>query len=295
MEEHPHPPRFQPGSFFSQHWLGRLLAFLSLPLVLLVVLFWPNKQKIPIVDMQMHYNQDAWGLYQPSTIAATLEELEVVMAAVASTPNEGTFKLLDQAPERIKPFFQPYRTAEDRDIWLNDPAVLELIEREARHWRYAGIGEIHLPDHIPDTPALRRLLEIAQDRQLYLSVHARVEGIHQLFAIAPAQRVLWGHAGMTATPEVISEMLETYPTLVAELSHRLDIAPNGKLDPAWRELFEKHPMRLMLGSGTYSNEFWYQFRYTLGRFRDWLEQLPPQIAERIAYRNALEILGDTRM
>jgi hypothetical protein len=274
--------------------LGRTIGFLSLPLALLAVLLWPSKPKIPIVDMQMHYNREAWGLYQARAVAAALEELEVLQAAVSSVPNEGTFRLQREAPERIRPFFQPYRTAQDRDAWSDDPDVLALIEREARHWGYAGIGEIHLPEGDLDRPAVRRLLAIAADRDICLSVHSGVEGIHRLFAMAPAARVLWSHAGMTATPGVIAEMLARYPTLAAELSHRTDIAPDGNLDPAWRELFLEYPTRFMVGSGTYTNEFWYQFRYILGRYRDWLEELPPGVAERIAYRNAQELLGAGR-
>ena len=283
--------RFRPGAFLGRRWLARSIGFLSLPLVLLAVLLWPSPQKIPIIDMQMHYNQDAWGLYQARAIAGALEELEVLQAAVSSVPSEGTFRLQREAPKRIRPFFQPYRVPEDRGTWFDDPAILALIEREARHWGYAGIGEIHLPEGDIDRPAVRRLLAIAAARDLFLTVHARAEGIRQLFAIAPGARVVWSHAGMTATPGALAEMLSRYPMLMAELSHRTDVAPGGDLDPAWRELFLQHPRRFMVGSGTYTNELWYQFRYILGGYRDWLEELPPAVAERIAYRNAQDLLA----
>lgn len=52
-----------------------------------------------------------------------------------------------------------------------------------------------------------------------------------------------------------------------------------------------HPDRFLLGSGTYSSKYWYQFRTYLSRYRGWLEDLPPELAEKIAYRNGLDLFG----
>ena len=275
--------------FFLRHWLGRMLVFLSLPAFLLVILFWPSSHNPPIVDVQMHYNEEAWQHFNARAVTGTMRELAIIQAVVSSTPNLGTFKLLDEAPQLVIPMFQPYRTREDRDNWFENPEILALLERELRNWNYRGIGELHIRDGSVKGPVVQRVLQIAVEQDLVLNIHAFVPTLRELYRHAPKIRVLWAHAGMTATPDQVNEMLERYPSLRTELSHRTDVAPDGKLDPAWRALFLRHPDRFMLGSGTYNNGFWYQFRYTMGWFREWLAQLPPDVAERIAWRNALEL------
>jgi hypothetical protein len=124
-------------------------------------------------------------------------------------------------------------------------------------------------------------------------LHARSDpnALAQLFALNSELRILWAHAGIFTEPHAIGEMLDRYPRLWAELSHRADVAPNGRLAPEWRELFLRHPNRFLLGTGTYTAEYWYQFRFMLSAYRGWLKDLPSDVAERIAYRNGLELFG----
>ncbi|MDH3514650.1 MAG: hypothetical protein OEM83_07265, partial [Gammaproteobacteria bacterium] len=55
------------------------------------------------------------------------------------------------------------------------------------------------------------------------------------------------------------------------------------------EIMLRHPDRFLLGSGTYTSQYWYQFRYYHDRYRGWLKDLPYGVAERIAFRNGLEL------
>ena len=84
-------------------------------------------------------------------------------------------------------------------------------------------------------------------------------------------------------------MLEDYPNLWVEISHRGDIAPNGELDPRWRKLMIRFAGRFLLGSGTYRDEHWYQFRYIHTTYRGWLKELPPDVSNMIAYQNGLSL------
>jgi hypothetical protein len=285
-------PRFAPlARFLTQSLAGRALVFLSLPLVLLAVAFWEPDHSPPIFDVQMHYNDDVWRGYPARGILRGVQKLNVPWVALSSVPNEGTWKLYDLDRARFLPFFVPYRTRDDRDDWFEDPRTLDWLERELDAGVYRGIGEIHLYAGGVDRPVVRRLLALAVERRLVLNVHGEAEVIRALFAIEPRSRVIWAHAGATARPAQIGALLERYPTLWAELSHRPDVAPDGVLAPEWRALFLDWPERFLLGSGTYSSEYWYQFRYILGRYRDWLRELPPPVAERIAHRNALELFA----
>jgi len=270
----------------SKEIIGWVLFALSVP-VLLAALLWPRPGiEPPIFDVGMHYNQDAWARYSTRAIVNTLDELGVTNVVVSSTPNEGTHLLMDEAPLAVIPMLVPYRERADRDTWHSDPQVLEYIERELTRWEYRGIGEFHVHADQVDGPVLRRVIELASQRDLVLFVHAEASVLEQIIAIDPRVRILWAHAGMTAPPETVDWMLDQHPRLWAELSHRTDIAPDGVLDPRWRDVLVRHADRFMIGSGTYNNDYWYQFRYMLGAVRGWLSQLPEDTARRIGYENA---------
>jgi len=270
----------------SKEILGWVLFALSVP-ALLGILLWPRPGiEPPIIDVGVHYNQEAWGRYSTRAIVNTLEELGVKRVVVSSTPNEGTRLLMDEAPLAVIPLLVPYRERSDRETWHADTKILDYVEQEITRWDYRGIGEFHVSADQIDGPVLRRVVELAQAHDLVLFVHAEYGVLERIISIDPRVRVLWAHAGMTATPEIIDWLLEKHPNLWTELSHRTDVAPDGALDPRWHDLLVRHADRFMVGTGTYNNEFWYQFRYTLGAMRSWLAQLPPETARRIAYENA---------
>lgn len=279
------------GRFFTRNRYGRALALLSLPAALLTVALWESDHSPPIFDVQVHYNEDAWGVFSPKAILGTARKINVPWMAVSSTPNDGTFRLAGNDTVRVVPLFALYRNAADRDSWFENAALIPTLEVALATGRYRGVGEIHLYDGQVDTPVVRRLLALAAEHRLVLSTHSESHVVRQLFALNPGIRILWSHAGMTASPATIGEMLDRHSNLWAELSHRADVAPRGKLAPEWRELLLRHPGRFLLGSGTYSNEAWYQFRYSIARYRKWLQELPPEVAERIAYGNGLMLFA----
>lgn len=277
------------GRFFAHTLPGRILVFLSLPLALLALLVWEPDRTPPIFDVQMQYNEETWSLYPAESLMRAMQRNNVPWAAISSTPNAGTAKMIEADRLRVIPLFVPYRNREDRDHWLDNPDLIEWITSELDLGVYHGIGEFHLYEGRVDLPAVRRLVKLSVERRLVLSVHGQVAVIQQLLAMDPGMRVLWAHAGMRTPPRLVGEMLELHPNLWAELSHRADIAPDGQLAPEWRRLFERYPDRFMLGSGTYRNEFWYRYASTLKTAREWLRQLPPALADRIAHQNALDL------
>ena len=275
--------------FLLETRTGRAIVFVSLPLAIVAVAFSGPDHLPPIFDVQMHYNEDAWELYSSQGIVRSLQRQNVRWAAVSSTPNEGTHRLLQNDSHRVVPLLVPYRNLDDRDHWIENPAIIDWLTQELDLGRYRGIGEFHLYDGRVDTAVLRRVVALAIERGLVLNVHAESGVIEQLLGFDRRMRVLWAHAGLKTSPRTVGRMLELHPNLWAELSHRADIAPGDELAPEWRALFERFPHRFMIGSGTYNNEFWYRYGITLRLNRNWLRQLPPQLAERIAYRNALDL------
>jgi hypothetical protein len=81
-------------------------------------------------------------------------------------------------------------------------------------------------------------------------------------------------------------MLAKYRMLWADLAWRNDYAPYGKLDPAWKQLFLEFPDRFMVGTDTPSPERWYYVVEHAKFSRTWLSELPAEVADNIAFRNA---------
>lgn len=277
--------------FLTQNRIGRALVFVSLPLGIIWLAMWKPTHEPPIFDAQVHYNEESWQRVSVDAILNTAEEINVPWLLVGSTPNEGTWRLYRRDSDRVIPMFVPYRTRDDRETWFQDHAMLEYMEEAIEHGEYRGIGEFRLYDGQLDTPVVRRMVELAAEHELIL--HARTDplAIRQLFDLEPGLRILWAHAGMFTQPDTISLLLDEYPNLWVEISHRGDVAPNGSLAPAWRKLFLRHHDRFLLGSGTYRSNFWYQFRYYMSSYREWLKELPPEISHKIAYRNGLNLFG----
>ena len=273
--------------FILKTKIGRVLVFLSLPLALLFIALWTPKYDLPIFDAQIHYDRASWSRVPVEAILNAAEELTVPWLLVGSIPNEGTWRLYNADPQRVIPMFVPAFRREDRNDWFNNTKILHDMEEEIASGRYRGIGEVFLFDGHIDKPGVKRLVKLAAEHSLVLHCRSQPSAIRQLFALDSSLRILWAHAGMFSQPEVINGMLDRYPRLWIEISHRGDVAPRGKLDKKWRQLMLRHSDRFLLGSGTYTTEYWYKFRTYMSRYRSWLKTLPREVAERIAFRNGL--------
>jgi len=265
-------------------------------LVFIVALFatfllWPEEEKFPpIFDVQMHYNREAWHTFSTRSVVGGMKELDV-RAAVSSTPNEGTFRLLDRGPLSVTPMLTPYETTEDRRNWFDDPAALERLRKGLDSGRYRGIGELHVRDGQTDGRVARYIFEEAIRRNLYVLIHANTETLEEIIRLHPDLKIIWAHAGMNAKSYTVEGMMYQHPDLVVEMSHRTDLTNDGKLKPDWKKLFLRYPKRFLVGSGTYNNQIWYEYRYIILRTRKWLNQLPRDIAEDIGFLNARRIFS----
>jgi len=73
------------------------------------------------------------------------------------------------------------------------------------------------------------------------------------------------------------------------LALRTDVAPGGTLDPEWRAVFQRHPDRFLLGTDTWVTSRWEMVGDYHRDLQGWLAQLPRDVAEKIAWRNAERI------
>jgi hypothetical protein len=167
---------------------------------------------------------------------------------------------------------------------MRDDAIIGYLEERLKKYRYAAIGEFHLYGADADLPVPRRVVQLAKQYKLYLHAHSDVDAIERLFKQDPDARILWAHSGFER-PERIREMLKRNPNLWCDLAFRNDHASGGKVDSEWRALFLEFPGRFMVGTDTYTPERWHFVGEHARWSREWLADLPVEVAERIAFRN----------
>ncbi len=180
----------------------------------------------------------------------------------------------------------------DAQTWFRDPAIYAMVERELARGLYAGIGEFHIYGRDADNDGFARFVRLAAQRKLWLHAHCDDYVIERIFALDPQARVIWAHTGMSTPEARIDELFARYPNLYGELSFRGGITVGGELSPEWRGLFGKYPDRFLLGSDTWVPQRWPEVPDIIAGYRRWLAQLPPQIAERIAWRNGARLFLD---
>jgi hypothetical protein len=255
-------------------------------LVVLVLLAAPALAgaQLPIVDAHIHYSHDAWDVVPPREAVAILKKAGVRKALVSSSNDEGTQKLLAEAPDIIVPELRPYRVRGDASTWVRDPATIPYLEERLRKYTYVAIGEFHLFGADADLPVPRRMVELAKQYGLMLHAHSDSDAIERLFRQYPEARILWAHSGFES-PDRVREMLRKHRNLWADLAFRSDQGSGGKVPPEWREAFVEFPDRFMVGTDTFTPERWHYVIDHAAFSRAWLADLPPDLAERIAWKN----------
>src|SRR5262247_837945 len=95
--------------------------------------------ELPIVDAHIHYSHDAWTVVPPKEAVALLKKAGVKRALVSSSDDDGTQKLVAEAPDIIIPELRPYRRRGDTSSWMRDDTVIAYLEERLRKYRYVAI------------------------------------------------------------------------------------------------------------------------------------------------------------
>jgi len=265
----------------------------------------------PLFDAHLHYNQEAWdgrsGPHPPADVLARMQRNGVKAIIANSRPNDGT-KTLAAAPEAraagitVVPFVRLYRNRADYTNWFRDESIFAMVQDELARGTaagpYRGLGEFHLYDSAnANGPVARKLMALAEEKQLAVLAHVDDTAVDLLMANAPSKgqslRLIWAHTGIGGAPVArVRALLERYPLLLGELSYRPGLTcAGGRLCPEWRELILQHPERFVLGSDTWINPRWESYDQTLHDYRVWLADLPPAVAQRVAWGNAAALFG----
>lgn len=258
----------------------------------------------PLFDAHLHYNDDAQAPHPLPDVLGRMQRSGVRAIVANSRPNDGT-RALASASEATRaagvtvvPFIRLYRNRADYTGWFADESIHRMVQDELARGTaagpYLGIGEFHLYDSAnADGPVARKLMQLAQQKNLVVLAHVDDVAIDKLMAHAPGARLIWAHAGIGGVPvERVRELFDRHPGLVGELSYRPGLTQDdGQLTPAWRELLLRYPQRFVIGSDTWINARWQYYEELMRGYRVWLGGLPPEVARRIGWENGAEMFG----
>jgi hypothetical protein len=241
----------------------------------------------PLFDTHLHYNASDGEDFSPQQIITVLDQNSIQYALVTGIPARLALELQQQAPARILPLLGVYRSPEDKETWAQDAGLPTRIEAQLKQGGWRGIGELHLFAKDRHSPVFTRIIQLAQHYKLPLLLHADPAVIDTVYEQAPGHPVIWAHAGTFPYPDLIADYLTRYPALRVDLSVREEhIAPDGIFRDDWYELFVRYPDRFMVGVDTFSLSRWHTYDETAAGIRQWLRELPADVATRLAYGNA---------
>jgi predicted TIM-barrel fold metal-dependent hydrolase len=258
-----------------------------------------------LFDAHLHYNDEAWmAEHTLPDVLGRLQKSGVRAIIANSRPNDGT-KTLAAAREQTRaagvtvvPFIRLYRNRADYTGWFADETIHEMVQRELAAGTpagpYRGLGEFHLYDSAnANGPVAKKLMQLAQAKDLAVLAHVDDTAIDLLMAHAPRTRLIWAHTGIGgASVERVRTLLQKYPTLMGELSYRPGLtAGGGALSPEWKALLTEHADRFLVGSDTWINARWAGYEGLMSDARRWLADLPAPAARRIAWENAARLFG----
>jgi predicted TIM-barrel fold metal-dependent hydrolase len=244
----------------------------------------------PLFDTHLHYTAADARVLSPKAVIETLDRNGIRYAVVTGTPASYVTQLYEYAPDRIVPMLGLYRSYTDKESWTRNVSLPSTVEAELEQGNWQGLGELHVFARDRFSPVFKRIVEIAAARQLPMLIHGDPAVIDTIYTIAPGARIIWAHAGTFPYPDLVADYLQRYPSLMVDVSMRDErISPKGKLDDAWYELLVTHPGRFVVGVDSYSLSRWKDFDAAAARIRDWLSQLPEDVARQLAFDNAARI------
>lgn len=246
-------------------------------------------QELPLFDAHIHYSHDAVIQVPPEKAVEILRAAGVTKALISSSDDNGTQKLFELAPDIVVPSLRPYRRRGEIGTWMHDSTVIDYVEARLAKYKYKALGEFHAYGDDIETPVLKRIIELAKKYDLLLHAHSDADAVDRIFKAYPEARVLWAHSGFDR-PEDVSATLRKHKNLWSDLAFRSDQASGGEVKPEWLAAFKEFPDRFMVGTDTFAPERWYYVEDHAKYSRSWIETLPKNIAKKIAYENAKNML-----
>jgi Amidohydrolase len=261
----------------------------------------------PLFDAHCHYNDEAQSPHPLADVLSRMQKSGVRAILANSRPNDGT-KTLASAREATRaagvtvvPFIRLYRNRADYNGWFADPTIAEMVNRElaagTASGPYRGLGEFHLYDSAnADGPVAVQLMKLARERGLAVLAHCDDVAIDKLMGHAPGAKLIWAHTGIGGVPiERVCELMQRHASLRGELSYRPGLMDGSGLAAPWKALMSAMPERFLVGSDTWVNQRWQYYEALMAEARGWLADLPPDVAQRVAWGNGAAMFDLPRL
>jgi hypothetical protein len=246
-------------------------------------------ESAPMIDAHSHYTAADARIIGPTGVLSRLDAAGVSRVVISGTPGSLAQDLHAHAPDRVIPFLGVYASEADKTSWMRDSDLPSRVVAALATSRWAGIGELHLFAPDAKSEVFAELLHMAARHGLVVLIHGDVEVVDRAFQVAPDLRVLWAHLGTQPVPETVDAVLQRHAkrALWIDISVRDDrIAPDGRLLPVWRALFEAHPERFVVAVDAFSTQRWNRYGEVARQIRLWTERLPPALRDRLLRLNA---------
>jgi hypothetical protein len=273
-----------------------MIAVAAAVVSLLTVVWRPVQAQEPIAifDAHLHYNWEPTPRLPLPEVLALFKRTRVTGILATSRPNDGTRALVAAKPEGlwVVPFIRPYRVRADIASWMGDPTIFDLVQEEFARGGYRGIGEFHLGGRAAANAWVKRTVDFAVEKGLFLHCHCDREALEILYSHNAKARIVWAHTGFSLATAEVAELLAKYPELWGELSYRSGITDGSdQISAEWRDLFMRFPGRFLIGSDTWIDQRWDSYGDIIAGYRRWLAQLPPDVARQIAHATAQRLFG----
>ena len=275
----------------------RLFPSTCLLALLLSISCLPALAEIPLFDSHSHYKSEDAAAYSPAEVVTILDREKIQRMLVIGEPAGLVQSLYQYAPERFVPFLGLYQNYKNKADWMFDLSLPGRLRQQLSAGHYQGIGEIHLFAPQKRNPVFKQILKLADEFQLPILLHGDAEVVEQVYSWFPTMTVIWAHLGTRPEPELIDQMLKRYPeTLFIDTSVRDErFLDNDVFKPQWYSLFIRHADRLLVGIDTYRLQRWHDIGLVTRLIRQWLAQLPDDVARKIAHQNAHELFNSNQV
>ena len=257
-----------------------------------------------LIDAHSHHESEYQAQFDCKDVIAALDEANVEQVLITSRANHSSQNCFKAYPERITPFYSVYNGALDKQTWMYQPAKVEEARLALESGVFFGMGELHIFAKDRESRVLAGLVELAGQHRLPLLIHGDAAVIETVFTLNPEARVLWAHLGTVPEIDLLQGMLERYPNgLYIDTSVRdtlllgnpiVNGPERNRLTPQWRAFLIRNQNRLLAAIDTYSLNRWRNYAEVADQIRLWLAQLPPEVAQKLAYTNAQQFFDDSQ-
>jgi len=282
---------------------------------------------ILIADVQMHIDYSAGD--QPNFYLEQMNRNNVQWAgAVGSYLPNTTLALGNRYIPTIGQgeFFTVFRNSGSSGLTnIDDPAFQRLFRNAENGFlakRIKGFGELHTDNHSSgapiirrhirtDNPVMRQIYSIANKSGGFVQIHAQMDNsfekdILNLSADFPNTTTILSHCLSTDDADDLRVLFKQRSNIVCELSsggpmHKQlslgympsmgNVFSSTELKKDWKKLIEEYPNQVMIGSDNCCG-LENQYDELIAELRSGvLQNLSPDIMEKVAHKNAVRIFG----